>query len=105
LPYTWYLKPLFLTEPSEIAERKAILGLFIDEIVINPFPVYSVASSEAGERNVFKFLPWAILHFAIFNLNFIYFSNIPVFHHSINDLRLMSKAIEEGCEKVDILEG
>ena len=42
----------YLTEPSEIAEEKAILDLFIDEIVINPFPVNSAASSEAGEKRI-----------------------------------------------------
>ena len=51
-------RTLSLTEPSEAAEVKASLELFMNEMVINPFSAFSVGSSEAGERNVFKFLPW-----------------------------------------------
>ena len=43
-------EPLSLTEPTEAAGVKASLGLFMNEMIINPFSVNSASSSEAGER-------------------------------------------------------
>jgi hypothetical protein len=44
---------------------KSVLGLFIIEKGDDLFSVSSAASSEAGERNVFKFLPWVIFTFQL----------------------------------------
>jgi hypothetical protein len=63
-------KELSLTEHTEVTEVRASLELFMNEMVINLFSVLPEGLSEAGKRNAFKFLPWVILHFSLFILQF-----------------------------------
>ncbi|MCJ7786213.1 MAG: hypothetical protein MUP41_19970, partial [Desulfobacterales bacterium] len=73
------------TEATENTNTYEILLIKINHMdyIFVLLSVFPAGLSEAGERNVFKFLPWTILHFAIFILNFIYFffqySIIPFF--------------------------